>query len=232
MTEPRARSMMLLKFGITGLAVAAYFYVPGVQQFSITGIYFLKNHQFEELRTFILSYGIWAPVTSIALMALQSLVPFVPGLIITVTNAWIFGWHFGALYSWIGALAGAMIDFGIASWFGRPVVEKFISPKYLAITNNFFHKHGVLAVFITRIIPVIPFKVISYGAGLTAISSLEFMVATGIGQTPGIIVYSILGQHLVRSIRTTILVTSLMVAAGILIYYYRRDIEKFIYDKD
>lgn len=232
MTEPKARDMLLVKFGIVGLAVAAYFYLPGVQEFSIKGIYYLKYRQFEELRLFILSYGIWAPATSIALMALQSLVPFVPGLIITITNAWIFGWHFGAIYSWLGALLGAIIDFGIARWFGRPVVEKFISPRYLEVTNKFFQKHGVLAVFITRITPIVPFKVISYGAGLTAISLFQFILATGIGQTPGIVLYSILGQHLTRSIRATIVVTSLLIVAGILIYYYRHEIEKFLYDKN
>lgn len=231
MVQPRAGSLVF-KLGIAGLAAVAYFYFPGVREFSMTGLYYLQHRQFEELRVFILSHGIWAPAASVFLMVLQSLIPFVPGLIITVTNAWIFGWHFGAIYSWIGALLGAIIDFGIARWFGRPVVERFISPEYLDITNKFFQKNGVLAVFITRIIPVIPFKVISYGAGFTAISLFQFVLATGIGQTPGIVLYSILGQQLSHSFRAAVVVTSLLIAAGILIYFYRRDIERLIHDKN
>ena len=73
------------------------------KNFSIAGITYLRYRDFEGLRQFILSYGFWAPVASIALMAIQSLVPFVPGIIITITNAWIFGWQDGAFYSWVGA---------------------------------------------------------------------------------------------------------------------------------
>lgn len=102
----------------------------------------------------------------------------------------------------------------------------------MKITDKFFKRHGVLAVFVTRLIPIIPFKVISYGAGLTAISLYQFAMATGIGQTPGIILYSILGQHLTRSVRATIVVTSMLIASGIIVYWYRNSIEKFLYNKD
>lgn len=210
-------------------AVAAYFFVPGVQEFVATGVGFLHHRDFDGLRVFILSYGLWAPVTSIALMTVQSMVPLVPGLAITITNAWIFGWEYGALYSWLGALAGAALDFGIARWYGRPVVEKFVRPKYLDLTDQFFKRHGVLAVFVTRLTPVIPFKVISYGAGLTAISFRQYVMATGIGQTPAIALYSYLGQHLSRGIRWAILITTLLILASVLVYYYRNEIERRLF---
>jgi uncharacterized membrane protein YdjX (TVP38/TMEM64 family) len=167
-----------------------------VQEFVATGIGYLHHRDFEGLRAFILSYGLWAPLTSIALMTVQSMVPLVPGLAITITNAWIFGWEHGALYSWIGAMAGATLDFGIARWYGRPFVERFVRAKYLDLTDQFFKRHGVLAVFVTRLTPVVPFKVISYGAGLTAITFRQYALATGVGQTPAIVLYSFLGQHL------------------------------------
>lgn len=214
---------------VLACAVAAYFLVPGVQGFVATGIGYLHHRDFDGLRVFILSYGIWAPVTSIALMTVQSMVPLVPGLAITFTNAWIFGWEYGALYSWIGALAGAAVDFGIARWYGRPVVEKFVRPKYLDLTDQFFKRHGVLAVFLTRLTPVIPFKVISYGAGLTAISFRQYSLATGIGQTPAIVLYSFLGQHLSRGLRWAVLITAVLVVASFIVYYYRNEIERRLF---
>jgi uncharacterized membrane protein YdjX (TVP38/TMEM64 family) len=155
------------------------------------------------------------------------MVPLVPGLIITITNAWIFGWKFGTLYSWAGALLGAGLDFGIARWYGRPVVERFISVKYLIFTDTFFKRHGVLAVFITRLIPIVPFKVISYGAGLTKISLLQFTVATAIGQTPAIVLYSILGQNLTHDFKMVAVITSLLIIAGLVVYYYRDTFERY-----
>lgn len=222
-----------LKIIVLAFAITAYYLLPGLQEFVSTGIGYLRVRNFEGLREFILSYGIWAPIISIALMTIQSAVPLVPGIAITITNAWIFGWHYGALYSWAGALLGATLDFGIARWYGRPVVERFVNPKYLCLTDKFFHRHGILAVFITRITPIIPFKVISYGAGLTALTLAEFMAATGIGQTPAIVLYSILGQNLTKSIKATIAVTSLLIVAGAVLYYYREAIERRLFnDKD
>ncbi|HWR44763.1 TVP38/TMEM64 family protein [Sporomusa sp.] len=233
MTRPEPKCIVFAKISVLGLVIAAYFWLPGVQQFATEGITYLRCRNFEGLRQFILSYGLWAPLTSIALMTLQSMVPLVPGLIITITNAWIFGWQYGTLYSWAGALLGAALDFGIARWYGRPVVERFISVKYLIFTDTFFRRQGVLAVFITRLIPIVPFKVISYGAGLTKISLLQFTVATAIGQTPAIVLYSILGQNLTHNFRLAAAITSLLIASGLIVYYYRDTFERyFIPNKD
>jgi uncharacterized membrane protein YdjX (TVP38/TMEM64 family) len=228
MAEP-AKSGSNFKFVVLVFAAAAYLYLPGIQDFIKTGFVYLKHRDFESLRLFILSYGLWAPATSIALMALQSLIPLVPGIVITITNAWIFGWQFGALYSWVGALLGAMMDFIIARWYGRPVVERLINLKHLAMTDEFFNKHGMLAVFVTRLIPVIPFKIVSYGAGLTEISLRHFAFATGVGQIPAIVLYSFLGQNMTKSIKVSIAVTSVFIIAGIVVYYYRDIIVRRIF---
>ena len=229
MAQAAGRSLYVIKGLVLVGVLAAYFLVPGAQEFVGSGLGYLHNRDFEGLRAFILSYGVWAPVTSIALMTVQSMVPLVPGLAITITNAWVFGWEHGALYSWIGALAGAVLDFGIARWYGRPVVERLVRPRYLNMTDQFFRRHGVLAVFITRLTPVIPFKVISYGAGLTAITFQHYVMATGVGQTPAIVLYSFLGQHLTRSIRAAILITTLLVLVTVLAYYYRNEIERRLF---
>lgn len=228
MSPPKATFITFSKISVILLVIATYFWLPGVQQFTTEGIAYLRCRNFEGLRQFILSYGIWAPLTSIALMSMQSMVPLVPGIIITITNAWIFGWQYGSFYSWTGALIGAVLDFGIARWYGRPVVEHFISNKYLNLTNVFFKRHGIMAVFITRLMPIIPFKVISYGAGLTKLTLWKFIIATAIGQTPAIVLYSILGQNLSHNIKQAAVITSVLIAIGLLFYFFRNTIERFL----
>jgi uncharacterized membrane protein YdjX (TVP38/TMEM64 family) len=154
-------------------------------------------------------------------------------LAITITNAWIFGWQWGALYSWLGALLGASLDFGLARWYGRPLVEKIIRPQQLDIFDAFFLKHGIISVFITRLTPIMPFKVVSYGAGLTTISPGQFALATGVGQTPAIILYSVLGQNLIKNLFATVVITILLVVAGLVAYRYRETLENlFFCNKD
>lgn len=232
MNTRAARGLYVLKLGLLLLAIAACYYVPCMNEFISTGTAFLHQKDFNGLKQFILSYGVWAPVTSIALMTLQSLIPLVPGLIITIANAWIFGWQYGSLYSWVGALSGALLDFGLARWYGRPLVECAASRRHLDLVDRFFKKHGVLAVFITRLMPVIPFKVVSYGAGLTAISLCQYAIATGIGQTPAIVLYSILGQDLAHNYRLAAGVTFLLLAVGLGVYYSRERLAQILFCND
>lgn len=223
----------ILKIILLLFILITYYYIPGLQEFLNSGITYLRYRDFDGLRQFILSYGLWAPIASIALTVIQSLVPFVPGLIITITNAWIFGWQYGAFYSWIGALLGAMLDFCVARWYGRLVVEKIVNSKYLNLIDKFLRKHGLLAVMMTRLTPIIPFKVVSYGAGLTYMSPWQFVSATAIGQAPAIILYSILGQNITHNIRITITITSLLIVIVAIIYYYREEIiQKFFSNKE
>jgi len=228
MAEQTTKIVYAAKFAVLGLAIVAYGLLPELRGFISTSIGYLHTRDFAELRLYILSYGGWAPVAAIALMAIQSAVPLVPGLAITITNAWVFGWEYGAIYSWVGALLGALLDFGIARWYGRPCVEKLISPRYLDVSDRFFQRHGVLAVFITRLTPVIPFKVISYGAGLTTIPVWQYLLATGIGQTPAIILYSVLGQYLTRNAGATVAMAMVMMLFGAAAFYYRDKIEQYL----
>jgi uncharacterized membrane protein YdjX (TVP38/TMEM64 family) len=223
----------IYRIGVVIVAIVAYLYLPGIPQFLEDGITYLWYRDFEGLRQFILAYGLWAPVCSILLMTLQSLVPFVPGLAITITNAWIFGWQYGAIYSWMGALMGASLDFGIARWYGRPVVEKFVDVKCLKIMNTFLQRHGILSVFITRLTPIIPFKVVSYGVGLSTLSFAQFVIATAIGQAPAILLYSIIGQNITHSAHATIMIASVLIIIAAIVHYYRDDLERrFSSDKE
>jgi uncharacterized membrane protein YdjX (TVP38/TMEM64 family) len=222
------RNSIYIKLSALILAGAVYFFVSGVREFVDSSLVFLHQRDFNSLRNFILSYGIWAPLTSIAVMTLQSVVPLVPGLIITITNAWIFCWEYGAVYSSAGALSGAVLDFSLARWYGRPVVEKFTNSKYLAAIDIFFKQHGVLAVFITRLTPIIPFKVISYGSGLTSISVKKFAAATLLGQTPAIVLYSVAGQNLLHNIYAVLFITFFLTAIAGVVFYCRHEIEKYL----
>ena len=220
------------RISVLVFAIIAYFHIPGLQEFFGAGITYLRCRDFEGLRQFILAYGGWAPVVSIALMIIQSLIPIVPGLVITITNAWIFGWQYGAFYSWVGALLGATLDFGVARWYGRLVIERIINSKYLDAIDTFLKKHGLFAVFITRLTPIMPFKLVSYGAGLTTMSLWRFMVATAIGQAPATILYSILGQNITHNIRITIGITSLLIMLLAAVYYYRDQIISSFFPSD
>lgn len=178
------------------LLALSYFLVPAFAHQVNTAASILSQANIEGMRTYLLGFGIWAPLVSMALMVLQALVSPLPAFVITFANAWIFGWALGALYSWTGAMIGAAVCYWIAKAFGRPVVEKLVGKISLEKTDAFFERYGKHSVMIARLIPVVPFDIVSYAAGLTTMTFWEFFWATGIGQLPATIVYSWLGQNM------------------------------------
>ena len=73
---------------------------------------FLNDLEFhgniDRLKSFILSYGVWAPLISATLMVGQSVVLFLPAFPIFVVNALAFGLVWGLLLSWSSAVLGSI----------------------------------------------------------------------------------------------------------------------------
>lgn len=176
-----------------------YLLLPGFKHEVNTAVRLLAQADIQGLRVFVSSFGILAPLVSMALMVLQALASPLPAFVITFANSWIFGWFWGAVYSWTGAMIGAAVCYFIAKAYGRPLVEKMVGTKGLEMTDGFFETYGKYSIVIARLIPVVPFDIISYAAGLTRISFWSFFWATGVGQLPATLIYSWLGENMTLS---------------------------------
>ena len=168
-----------------------------------------KNVDVADVKTYLLSFGLWAPVVSFLLMIFQSVVAPLPAFLITFANAGLFGWIPGAVLSWTSSMAGAALCFYIAKFYGREVVEKLTSKTALNSVDVFFTKYGKYAILISRLLPFVSFDIVSYAAGLTSMSFWPFFWATGLGQLPATIVYSYVGGMLTGGAQT--FVTGLLV---------------------
>ena len=171
----------------------------------------------ETVRAYIKSYGALAPIVSAILMIFQSVIAPLPAFLITFANGLLFGVWWGAALSWSSAMLGAALCFFIARVLGRPVVVKLLSESTVNVSDQFFQRYGKHAVLIARLVPVISFDVISYGAGLTSMQFLGFAIATGIGQLPATLLYSYLGDRVTGSIKVLLWVFGIVIAVSITI---------------
>lgn len=203
----------LILIGLILIAILIYMFVPSVNRGLNTIMKMFATGDFEVVKAFVASYGIYAAIVSFLLMVLQSIVAPLPAFLITFANANLFGWWKGAILSWSGAMVGAGLCFCIARILGRDVVEKLTSKSGLKNIDDFFEKHGKMSILIARLLPFISFDIVSYAAGLTSMSFLSFFIATGIGQLPATIVYSIVGGMLTGGAR--IMVTGLLILFGL-----------------
>ena len=171
----------------------------------------------ETARKYIASYGALAPVVSAVLMIFQSVIAPLPAFLITFANGLLFGVWWGAALSWSSAMLGAALCFFIARVLGRPVIVKLLSETAVNTSDQFFQRYGKHAVLIARLVPVISFDVISYGAGLTGMRFLGFAIATGIGQLPATLLYSYLGDRVTGSIKALFWGFGIVIAVSIII---------------
>ncbi len=196
MPDQKRRIILLIATAVVTVLTGIYIFIPDFANQVNTAAGILAQADIKGMRIYLKGFGIWAPVVSMALMVFQALAAPLPAFVITFANAWIFGWLWGAIYSWTGAMIGAAICFWIGRAFGRPAVEKIAGRTSLEKTDWFFGTYGRYSVIIARLIPVVPFDIISYAAGLTTMGFWEFIWATGLGQLPATIVYSWLGENI------------------------------------
>ena len=176
-----------------GIVCAA---LPPVREACQQAFAVFQNVDVADVKTYLLSFGMWAPVVSFLLMIFQSVVAPLPAFLITFANAGLFGWIPGAILSWSSAMAGAAICFFIAKYFGREVVEKLTSKTALNSVDGFFNRYGKYAILIARLLPFVSFDIVSYAAGLTSMKFWPFFWATGLGQLPATLIYSYVGGML------------------------------------
>lgn len=146
-----------------------------------------------EIKTYIDSYGSFAPIVYIIMFALVPLTLF-PDSVLAIAGGFVFGLYKGYIYTAIGALIGATISFYISRKLGRNIVKKFTKNK-LDNIETMVNTKGFSIILLLRLIPLFPFDVISYGAGLTSVKYKDFILATFLGTIPGILVFTNIGAQ-------------------------------------
>lgn len=216
------KSSLWIKLVIIAACILIYFFVTPVQTGIKRALFILRMMDIEAIKRYILSFGIWAPVVSFLLMVLQSVIAPLPAFLITFANAGLFGWIKGAILSWSSAMAGAVLCFYIARFYGRNTVEKLTSKNAINNVDIFFKKYGKYAILIARLLPFISFDIVSYAAGLTSMGFWSFFWATGLGQLPATLIYSYIGGMLTGSVKTFVMGLLILFALTTLIFLVKK----------
>lgn len=174
------------------------------------------------------SIGPFAPLIYMALMAATAVIIPIPGPPLFVVAGALFGPFLGTVYAVVGSVAGALVAFLVARFLGRDFIESLVGKQVVICCEC---SEGLLAkiVFFARLLPLISFDVVSYGAGLTRMSLRSFTLATLLGSLPMTFIYHSFGSVLAVS-STTALVLGLVIVAILFALPYlaeRYDIKRF-----
>ncbi|HBG05539.1 MAG TPA: TVP38/TMEM64 family protein [Geobacter sp.] len=153
----------------------------------------VKEHK-EQLLAFIGSHYIQAVLSFMGLFIGTAL--FLPGaLALTVAGGMMFGMVPTAIYANIAATTGAVLAFLAARFVVGGWVQERFKDQLRRFNEELSHRgHNYL--LILRILPIAPFLVINYCAGLTKIQLKTFVWTTSLGMLPGSLIYAFIGEQL------------------------------------
>ncbi|MBL7170080.1 MAG: TVP38/TMEM64 family protein [Candidatus Aenigmarchaeota archaeon] len=144
------------------------------------------------LTPIIQGYG---PFGLLVVMVIQTLIAPIPSeaMIIFAAAIGIGLWKV-VVFGGVGTLIGAVLAFWIARKGGRPIVEKLIGNEWVENLDEWVNQHGRMGIFVTRLIPIIPFDLISYITGVTSLSFKDYFVATLLGVFPRMLILALIGN--------------------------------------
>ncbi|MEU3644950.1 TVP38/TMEM64 family protein [Lentzea sp. NPDC034063] len=146
------------------------------------------------LRALVDGAGSAAPVAFVAVCALGTAV-FFPKPVLATAAGLLFGVGWGSALAIAGFTAGAMIAFTIARGLGRDTVKGWLGER-LAVLEQVFARRGVEATLVIRLLPILPFALANYGAGVTSVRGRDFALGTALGLVPSTVLAAVLGDAL------------------------------------
>lgn len=180
-TSGGSRSAVITRAATLGVFVAVAIAVGAL----------VPSSDLELVQSWISGLGWGGGAVFVALYAALTLTP-APKNVLSIVAGLIFGF-WGALgLVYAGALLGAAAAFGLGRSLGREAVERYTGSR-VARLDALLRRRGLAAVIGVRLIPIVPFTAINYGAGLTAVRVRDYALGTAIGIIPGTVAYVALG---------------------------------------
>lgn len=158
------------------------------------GVYFLGGIDQEQLQTWLKQAGLWAPVIYIVLYTVGTIL-ILPSTPLNLSGGAIFGAWWGTLWTTIAAVIAAVVAFAFTRTVGRDVVARKFAGRWEAMDAE-MRQGGVFYMFAIRLLPIIPYGLVNFAAGLTSIRFKDYLVGTVLGTVPGILPFVMMGSGL------------------------------------
>src|SRR3989442_571952 len=152
----------------------------------------------------------------IAVQFLQVVIAAIPGEITSFAAGYVFGAWRGFLYSAIGVTLGSGFNFWFARVVGRPTLERLIGRDTLAkIDRSLGSARSKSAMFVLFLLPGLPKDLLSYAAGFSGMTIIEFLVLSGLARSPALLASVMIGAGASRGDYRSVIAISLLVLLAI-----------------
>lgn len=125
-----------------------------------------------------------------------AVVLMLPGMLLSIGAGAAFGFYVGCVVAWLGTILGQVGAFMLGRYLLRDLVYSYMVrrvPGFATIDSN-ISSDGWKLVLLLRLSPVLPYNVMNYVLGVTAIRLLPYAVASGVAAAPYVALFAYLGS--------------------------------------
>jgi uncharacterized membrane protein YdjX (TVP38/TMEM64 family) len=154
----------------------------------------LKQNR-EALVAFVGDHYVTSAASFIAVYVIATALSIPGAVVLSLAGGFLFGTAAGVVYINIGATTGAACAFLSA----RYLLGDRLQQKYggqLSKFNSEMDRNGASYLLTLRLIPVFPFFLINFLAGVTKVPLKTFLWTTALGIIPGTVVYAFAGRQI------------------------------------
>lgn len=168
----------------------------------VTGlaVYLLGGIDPKQLQVWLDRAGIWAPLIYIVLYTVATIL-VLPSTALNLTGGAIFGPWLGTLWTSVAAIIAAVVAFAFTRTIGRDVIAQRLAGRWQAMDAE-IRQGGLFYMFAIRLLPIIPYGLVNFAAGLTSIRFRDYLLGTVLGTVPGILPFVMLGSSGLQAMRT------------------------------
>lgn len=216
----QSKWVWLVPVGLLILLVLLYFAWPAFHRLVREAYGVLSSGEQQRIEQWVNGFGAWSFVVVIGLMLFQTIVAFLPSVIIMVVTVVSFGPIMGGLLTWGGLLLAASLGYGIGRSVGVAAADRLIGEETERKVERALDRYGIWAIIAARISPVLSTDAVSIAAGLVRMRYVPFIAATGIGTLPLTVLVAWLGAEISR-LETGLIwisVVSVVIFVGYVVY--------------
>jgi uncharacterized membrane protein YdjX (TVP38/TMEM64 family) len=169
--------------------------VPAIRHPLVGLIVAISHGNGYEIRRIIRGYGPMAPLASVGLILLHTIVPL-PAELLTVANGLVFGFWEGLAVSWSGFMLSALLLYASGRLWGRPLLDRAISERHRRRLDVWLEREGAFPLLVVRLIPLVPFNAVGLAAGVVRTPFWTYVWTTGVGILPLGVTVTLLGSRL------------------------------------
>ncbi len=138
----------------------------------------------QTLSHWVTATGFWAPAVYIGVYMLTTLA-LLPTTPLNVAAGVMFGPGWGLLWTVVGALLAALVGFALARGVGHAWVQRRLAKHWPGWRQQLNRRGGMVLLWV-RLLPVFPYGLVNYGAGLVGISWRVYLLTLVPGTVVGV----------------------------------------------